>query len=139
VIVESPEFIHGEYVKFGLTTSAYCLDETVYKQVSEGIAFAGYQNSPFLVTRVVKKAMPSVVGITTERLEQDLFFGLKKIERIGTGVVVDSRGYILTNAHVVSNGNVQEVNVLFHDGNHIWYNAKWRKIFYSSKTSKIHP
>ena len=52
-----------------------------------------------------------MVGITTET-RTGSFLWIKKIEG-GTGVVVDSRGYILTNAHVVSNGNVQEVNVLF--------------------------
>ncbi len=73
-------------------------------------------NSEFLVSAVAKKAMPSVVGITTESIKQDFFFGTSKSQAVGTGVVVDSRGYILTNSHVVNNGSVENLKVLFEDG-----------------------
>ena len=73
-------------------------------------------NSEFLVSAVAKKAMPSVVGITTESIKQDFFFGTSKSQGVGTGVVVDSRGYILTNSHVVNNGSVENLKVLFEDG-----------------------
>lgn len=73
-------------------------------------------NSEFLVSAVAKKAMPSVVGITTESIQQNFFFGARKSQGIGTGVVVDSRGYILTNSHVVNNGNIEKLKVLFEDG-----------------------
>ncbi|MFZ5967120.1 MAG: serine protease HtrA [Bacillota bacterium] len=74
------------------------------------------QDTAFLVSAVAQKAMSSVVGITTESIQQDFFFGARKSSGVGTGVVVDSRGYILTNSHVVNNGDVEEVNVLFEDG-----------------------
>ncbi|WZL73488.1 trypsin-like peptidase domain-containing protein [Clostridiaceae bacterium 35-E11] len=74
------------------------------------------QNTEFLVSAVAKKAMPSVVGITTESVQKDFFFGTRRSNGLGTGVVVDQRGYILTNAHVVNNGNVKALNVLFDDG-----------------------
>ncbi|MFT9495295.1 serine protease HtrA [Anaerosolibacter sp.] len=74
------------------------------------------QSTTSLISAVAKKAMPSVVGITTETTQQDLFFGAKKSQGVGTGVVVDHRGYILTNAHVVNNGSVERVNVVFNDG-----------------------
>ena len=74
------------------------------------------QQTEFLVSAVAKKAMPSVVGITTQTVRQDFFFGEVRNSGVGTGVIVDSRGYILTNAHVVDNGSAEAVNVLFHDG-----------------------
>ncbi|KXG76111.1 serine protease HtrA [Thermotalea metallivorans] len=74
------------------------------------------QKTEFLVSAVAKKAMPSVVGITTESMQQDFFFGARRSSNVGTGVVVDAKGYILTNSHVVNNGNVEVVNVLLHDG-----------------------
>lgn len=74
------------------------------------------QNTTSLISAVAKKAMPSVVGITTETMQRDLFFGSRKSQGVGTGVVVDHRGYILTNAHVVNNGSVEKVNVVFNDG-----------------------
>ncbi|MCC5909417.1 MAG: trypsin-like peptidase domain-containing protein [Clostridiaceae bacterium] len=67
-------------------------------------------------TAVAEKAMPSVVGITTVTLQRDLFLGTRRESGLGTGVIVDERGYILTNSHVVGDGNVEEVMVLFHDG-----------------------
>ncbi|AOT73088.1 2-alkenal reductase [Geosporobacter ferrireducens] len=74
------------------------------------------QQTEFLVSAVAKKAMPSVVGITTQTVRQDFFFGEVRNSGVGTGVIVDSRGYILTNAHVVDNGSAAAVQVLFHDG-----------------------
>ncbi|MBF8982448.1 trypsin-like peptidase domain-containing protein [Lutibacter sp. B2] len=70
----------------------------------------------FLVSAVAKKAMPSVVGITTQVMEKDFFLGERTSNAVGTGVIVDSRGYILTNSHVVNNGSAEMVNVLLYDG-----------------------
>lgn len=77
------------------------------------------------VTAVAKKAMSSVVGITTleevpaSNLLPFWFFGPegpKVREGTGSGVIVDSSGYILTNSHVVADGNAKSVTVLFENG-----------------------
>ena len=66
---------------------------------------------------VTEKAMPSVVGITTTVMSTDNMFSIPtESEGVGTGIVVDSNGYILTNSHVVSDGEAKTVNVLFNDG-----------------------
>lgn len=66
---------------------------------------------------VTDKAMPSVVGITTTTIDKNNYFAIPtQSQGIGTGVIVDSSGYILTNSHVVSDGQAVEVNVLFNDG-----------------------
>ncbi|KDR96339.1 serine protease, S1-C subfamily, contains C-terminal PDZ domain [Peptoclostridium litorale DSM 5388] len=77
---------------------------------------------------VAKKAMPSVVGITTVTVQEDFFYGARKTSGVGTGVIVDSRGYILTNAHVIGDGKAEDVNVLFDDGSNekasvLWYDT----------------
>lgn len=66
---------------------------------------------------VSDKAMPSVVGITSTTISRDNMFAIPtQSEGVGTGVIVDANGYILTNSHVVSDGKAVDVNVLFNDG-----------------------
>ncbi|ABR50817.1 2-alkenal reductase [Alkaliphilus metalliredigens QYMF] len=76
---------------------------------------------------VTQKAMPSVVGITTVTLQRDAFFGTRRAQGLGTGVVVDERGYILTNSHVVGDGEVEEVMVLFYDGQTLPAEVLWNE------------
>ncbi|AOY78240.1 2-alkenal reductase [Clostridium formicaceticum] len=76
-------------------------------------------------TAVAEKAMPSVVGITTVTLQRDVFFGTRRASGLGTGVIVDARGYILTNSHVVGDGDVEEVMVLLHDGTRLPAEVLW--------------
>ena len=76
---------------------------------------------------VAEKAMPSVVGITTVTLQRDPFFGTRRASGLGTGVIVDERGYILTNSHVVGDGNVEEVMVLLHDGTRLPAEVLWNE------------
>lgn len=65
---------------------------------------------------IAKKAIPSVVGITTITQSNDIFNLNGYVEGVGSGVIVSSDGYILTNSHVVSNGRAREINVVFSDG-----------------------
>lgn len=53
----------------------------------------------------------------------------QETQGVGTGIIVDSNGYILTNSHVVSDGDATSVNVLFSDGSDIngkvvWYDSQ---------------
>ena len=67
---------------------------------------------------VVKKSIDSVVGITTKtKATQNTIFGQQTgyVEGVGSGSIVSKDGYILTNSHVVSNGDASEINVLFSD------------------------
>ena len=77
-------------------------------------------------TAVAQKAMPSVVGVSTVQLQRDRFFGTRRAEGLGTGVIVDERGYILTNSHVIGDGQAEELVVMLHDGSQqpaevLWY------------------
>ncbi|MEF9991422.1 MAG: serine protease HtrA [Paraclostridium sp.] len=66
---------------------------------------------------VTDKAMPSVVGITTTTIDTNNLFAVpQESQGVGTGFIVDSKGYILTNSHVVSDGKASDVTVLFNDG-----------------------
>ena len=77
------------------------------------------------VSAVAKKGMSSVVGITTIQVQQE-FIWSRTVEGVGSGVIVDSNGYILTNSHVIADGKAREINVLFENGDSkeaevIWY------------------
>ncbi|MDR7871142.1 MAG: trypsin-like peptidase domain-containing protein [Tissierellaceae bacterium] len=80
------------------------------------------------VSAVVKKSMPSVVGITTVETQSSIFGNLNR-EGLGSGVIVDSKGYILTNSHVIANGNANKITVLFDNGEQapatvLWHDAR---------------
>lgn len=79
------------------------------------------------VEAVAKKAMSSVVGITTVQIQRE-FIWEREVEGLGSGVIVNSNGYILTNSHVVGDGRAKRINVLFENGDTLpgdvlWYDA----------------
>lgn len=76
------------------------------------------------VAAVAKKAMSSVVGITTVGVQQD-FFGTRDVEGVGSGIIVNSNGYILTNSHVVNDGNSKSIQVLFENGEKLEGKTLW--------------
>lgn len=67
---------------------------------------------------IYKKAAPGVVNITSTVLERDFFFGLVPREGAGSGAIIDPRGYILTNNHVIK--EARRIEVTLYDG------SKWR-------------
>ena len=71
------------------------------------------------VVRAIKRARTSVVNIHSEKTALDasaLFANGKgrKVNGMGTGIVVDERGYIVTNYHVVA--GVDALHVTLYDG-----------------------
>lgn len=62
---------------------------------------------------VYKKAIPSVVNITSTTVTFDFFYGAVPSQGQGSGFILDKQGHILTNLHVVS--NAQQVEVTLHN------------------------
>ncbi|NLB23272.1 MAG: PDZ domain-containing protein [Clostridium sp.] len=83
--------------------------------------------------KVASEVTPSVVGITTRtKVQQPLFFGQGGesgyVDGVGSGVIVSADGYIVTNAHVVDNGDATQIQVVFSDettanGEVLWSDA----------------
>ena len=77
---------------------------------------------------VVKKSIDSVVGITTKtKATKNTIFGSQTgyVEGVGSGSIVTKDGYILTNSHVVSNGDASEINVLLSDNKTVKAKLVW--------------
>ena len=87
---------------------------------------------------IADKAMPSVVGISTVAEQSYSGFGgfggfwnfgggggTYDTTMVGTGVIVDKAGYILTNSHVVNDGDAKSVTVSLYDGSDVEGTVLW--------------
>lgn len=59
--------------------------------------------------RVYRQASPAVANILTKATEFDFFMNPVPVEGAGSGFVIDARGYILTNYHVIEEAQTIEV------------------------------
>ncbi len=74
------------------------------------MALSGFEN---YVTQAVEKVSESLVSVSSMRLERR-FFGIVPLEGQGSGVILDKKGLILTNSHVID--GAARVQVSFKDG-----------------------
>ena len=65
------------------------------------------------ISDVANKVSPSVVSITTETRNQS-FYGQSSSTAAGTGFIISSDGYVLTNKHVVDGAN--KISIVLDDG-----------------------
>jgi S1-C subfamily serine protease len=63
--------------------------------------------------RIYRQASPAVANILTKATEYDFFMDPVPVEGAGSGFVIDPRGYILTNFHVVA--GAQSIEVILGD------------------------
>ena len=66
------------------------------------------------IIKISERVKPAVVNISTVRIVADFFFNLVPQEGVGSGVIFDRRGYILTNEHVIH--GAKEIRVTLPDG-----------------------
>ncbi|CAJ36841.1 S1C family serine protease [Methanocella arvoryzae] len=53
--------------------------------------------------QIIEKSSPCVVNINTVMLMQDAYMNVTPQQGMGSGIVIDPKGYILTNNHIVEN------------------------------------
>lgn len=62
------------------------------------------------ITEAVERLSESVVSINSMRLATDFRFGVVPVEGAGSGVIIDQRGYIITNNHVIDDATRVQIN-----------------------------
>ena len=88
----------------------------VAAQAQTGLAGISAERQTPMV-RAVQRVVPATVNIHSEkraRTADVLYPAGKKVNGMGTGIIVDERGYIVTNYHVVQ--DVESLRVTLHDG-----------------------
>lgn len=90
---------------------------------------------PTIAEAIAVKVLPSVVGISTvTEHSYGSYFGFNfgfgegdtyDAQSIGTGVIVDESGYILTNSHVVNDGDTKSITVSLYDGTDVKGTVLW--------------
>ena len=53
------------------------------------------------IVNAVEKVSKSVVNIASVRMMQDQLFGVFPVQGVGSGIIIDDKGHILTNNHVI--------------------------------------
>ncbi|MGD0841368.1 MAG: trypsin-like peptidase domain-containing protein [Candidatus Acidiferrales bacterium] len=71
----------------------------------------GMSEDEAINVKVYSEAAPAVANIVTRTLEYDMFMDPVPAEGAGSGFVMDPRGYILTNNHVIENAQAIEVTL----------------------------
>lgn len=66
------------------------------------------------VTSAVEKVIPGVVNISEVKLIKDAHLQVHPVPGVGSGFIIDSEGYVLTNAHVVLGSS--DIKVTLEDG-----------------------
>jgi len=69
------------------------------------------QQAPLSFAKAVSIASPAVVNIYSEQIEENPQYGRKarKSTRLGSGVIMNTHGYILTNLHVIRQADLIQV------------------------------
>jgi S1-C subfamily serine protease len=82
-------------------------------ELTEAHAAPAYDTEEQQNIAVYKKALPSVVNITSTAVAFDFFYGPVPQQGQGSGFILDKQGHILTNNHVID--NAQRVEVTLYD------------------------
>ncbi|MDE3104183.1 MAG: trypsin-like peptidase domain-containing protein [Acidobacteriota bacterium] len=79
--------------------------------LTEAAAAPAFDNEELQNIAVYKKALPSVVNITSTAVQFDFFYGPVPQQGQGSGFILNKDGLILTNNHVIDNAQRVEVTL----------------------------
>ena len=116
--------------------NTYIFGEALYQPPIQSSFTISPNDSITNVSAVAEKNMSSVVGITTIETQQ-FWFSEQDVPGVGSGVIVHGDGYILTNSHVVADGEAKEITVKFEDGQQAEGVVLWNEPFLDLAVIKV--
>ncbi len=76
------------------------------------------EDGALTIAQIAQKVGPAVVGVSTKSVAGIDWFGNEQIsEGIGSGMIINEEGYVLTNQHVIAGAT--EVKVIFNSGQEV--------------------
>ena len=63
------------------------------------------------VLEVVEKVSRSVVNINTVKLLHDFYYQIVPVQGMGSGIIIDPKGYIITNNHVIEGAELSLIHI----------------------------
>jgi S1-C subfamily serine protease len=109
VLVGAFYLLTNRGVKHYPSSSSGPVTRPEHVELAEAAAPALLDAEEQLNVTVYKKALPSVVNITSTQVAFDFFYGAVPQQGAGSGFVIDGEGHILTNYHVIQNARQLEV------------------------------
>ncbi len=110
----APWFHHADPSPAGTSTSTAAVSGPLGNfELTQASAAPAYDIEEQQNIAVYKKALPSVVNITSTAVAFDFFYGPVPQQGQGSGFILDKQGHILTNNHVID--NAQRVEVTLYD------------------------
>jgi len=97
------------------------VDKGEVRNVSLADRDTALSNDEVLNVRIYRETSPAVANVLTKATEYDFWMDPVPVEGAGSGFVIDGKGYILTNFHVVQ--GAQTIEVVLGDQSH--YTAKF--------------
>jgi S1-C subfamily serine protease len=85
------------------------VDKDEVRNVSLAERDAALSNDEVLNVRIYRATSPAVANVLTKATEYDFWMDPVPVEGAGSGFVIDGKGYILTNFHVVQGAQTIEV------------------------------
>jgi S1-C subfamily serine protease len=85
------------------------VDKGEVRNVSLAERDAALSNDEVLNVRIYRQTSPAVANVLTKATEYDFWMDPVPVEGAGSGFVIDGKGYILTNFHVVQGAQTIEV------------------------------
>ena len=96
-------------------------DSSSVRNVNVAERDAALSNDEVLNVRIYRQTSPAVANVLTKATEYDFWMDPVPVEGAGSGFVIDNKGYVLTNFHVVQ--GAQSIEVVLGDQSR--YSAKF--------------